>query len=230
MKEILFSDKIRCAAPELKVLQISAKCTNCPTSDSLWEEICMECDRIASSFKLDEINKRPAIAATRKAYKALGKEPNRYRPSAEALCRRIVTGKGLYRLSALIDIINLASVKSGYSIGGFDCDIIDGNTLLLDAGTPEDIFHGIGRGPLNIAGLPVYRDRKGGIGTPTSDEERTKLSLDTSNLLMLVNIYGEEMEPVETLGLIKSLLFKYTSATSIEASLHIAATGDTVSL
>ncbi|MDE5674905.1 MAG: hypothetical protein K2I44_06150 [Muribaculaceae bacterium] len=230
MKKISFSDKILNAAPGLKVLQINAACTNHPTSDDLWNEICQKCENISGIYKLEEINKRPAIAATRKAYKALGKEPNRYRPSSEAMCRRIINGKGLYRLSSLIDIINLISIASGYSIGGFDNDKIEGDSLLLDAGTHHDTFEGIGRGIINIAGLPVYRDLKGGIGTPTSDEERTKLTLHTSNLLMLVNIYGEEMEINETLEMARSLLIKFAAATSIEAHLHIAATGETVLL
>ncbi len=228
MKSIIFSDKIRCAAPGLKVIQICATCSNNPTSDKLWGEIEEECKRIETTYRIDEINKRRGIAATRSAYKALGKDPNRYRPSSEAMCRRIVNGKGLYRLTTLIDVINLVSIASGYSIGGFDADMVEGDTLVLDSGTKEDIFYGIGRGLLNIAGLPVYRDATGGIGTPTSDEERTKLTPDTTNLLMLVNIYGEEMSVEETIGMIKSCLNRHADATSVGVSIHIAETGETV--
>ena len=230
MKHIVFSDKIRHAAPGLKVIQICATCSNNPTSDLLWNEIEEECQRIESSYRIEEINKRPGIAATRLAYKALGKDPNRYRPSSEAMCRRIVNGKGLYRLTTLIDVINLVSIASGYSIGGFDADKIKGDVLTLDAGTHEDIFNGIGRGTLNIAGLPVYRDIVGGIGTPTSDEERTKLTADTTHLLMLVNIYGEEMGVEETIGMIKSCLELHADASSISVSIHVAETGETMGL
>ena len=221
MKHIVFSDKIRHAAPGLKVIQICATCSNNPTSDLLWNEIEEECQRIESSYRIE---------ATRLAYKALGKDPNRYRPSSEAMCRRIVNGKGLYRLTTLIDVINLVSIASGYSIGGFDADKIKGDVLTLDAGTHEDIFNGIGRGTLNIAGLPVYRDIVGGIGTPTSDEERTKLTADTTHLLMLVNIYGEEMGVEETIGMIKSCLELHADASSISVSIHVAETGETMGL
>ena len=97
-------------------------------------------------------------------------------------------------MTTIIDVINLISIETGYSIGGFDLDKIEGDSLILDAGNKEDSFHAIGRGLLNVESLPLYRDRIGGIGTPTSDEERTKLELSTRRLLMLVNIYGEEMD------------------------------------
>ncbi len=129
----------------------------------------------------------------------------------------MVNGKGLYRLTALIDIINLISIKSGYSIGGFDADRIEGELLVLGSGNPGEEFHAIGRGLLNIAGLPVYRDSKGPIGTPTSDEERTCLTETTTHLLMLVNIYGEEMEPEEIIHLSRRLLTDHASAEDFQS-------------
>lgn len=211
MKTINFSEKIREAAPGLKVLQIEAVCSNPTTNDELWQEMLACEEEFKTTMTIPEINHRPAILATRAAYKALGKDPNRYRPSAEALCRRILNGKGLYRLLALIDIINIISVKTGYSIGGFDMDKIAGDILTLDAGRNKEEFNAIGRGPLNIEGLPVYRDAIGGIGTPTSDEERTKLTPNTTRLLMLVNIYGEETGVEETLELTRGLLSRHAS-------------------
>lgn len=217
MKSIEFSDKIKKVAPNLKVLQIEAEVTNPPTSDLLWAEIEGVSQELTDNFQLNELNKRKAIAATRSAYKALGKDPNRYRPSAEALGRRIIQNKGIYRLTTLIDVINLISIKTGYSIGGFDADKIQGDVLLLDVGTEKDVFTAIGRGLLNIEGLPVYRDSIGGIGTPTSDEERTKLTSDTIRLLMLVNIYGEEDSTDELDKLAHALLARYVALTSYQS-------------
>lgn len=207
--KILFSDKIKSAAPELKVLKIEAKVSNPPTSDNLWKEISDIADCLKESYEISSVNKRISIAKTRAAYKTLGKDPNRYRPSAEALSRRILNGKGIYRLTTLIDVINLVSLKTGYSIGGFDADKIEGDFLMLDAGNADDKFNAIGRGFLNIEGLPVYRDAIGGIGTPTSDEERTKLTPETTNLLMLVNIYGEETPAEEVKQMIEDLLTRH---------------------
>jgi DNA/RNA-binding domain of Phe-tRNA-synthetase-like protein len=62
----------------------------------------------------------PQILATRAAYKALGKDPARYRGSAEALLRRVIAGKGLPRINAVVDIINLVSVESRLPSGLYD--------------------------------------------------------------------------------------------------------------
>lgn len=215
--EIRFSDIILKAAPEIRTIMISAGIVNRPTSDELWHEVEEVAGSVKSRYQLSDIRLRPAIAATRNAYKALGKEPNRYRPSAEALCRRVVNGKGLYRLTTMVDIINLVSMATGYSIGGFDADRIEGDSLTLGAGMHEEEFHAIGRGLLNIEGLPVYRDAVGPIGTPTSDEERTSLSEETVRVLMLVNVYGEETPVEETIALTRRLFERYASATDFHA-------------
>lgn len=217
---IIFDPEIAAVAPQLKVIAIEASAENRDTSDDLWQELLAEGDRIRSVYDLPAINKRPGIAATRHAYKALGKEPNRYRPSSEALCRRLVKGMELYRTLTLIDLINLLSVRSGYSIGGFDADKICGNTLTLGTGRENEIFEAIGRGLLNIAHLPIYRDEIGGIGTPTSDEERTKLSSDTRQLLMCINIYGEELPVDDTIVLATDLLTRHAHATDITTTIY----------
>src|SRR5438309_9396050 len=56
------------------------------------------------------------VETTRKAYKALGKDPARYRNSAEALLRRVVAGKGLPQINAVVDVINLVSVDDRQAI------------------------------------------------------------------------------------------------------------------
>lgn len=218
MKEIRISEEVRNAAPNLRILQIEAEVDNAPTRDELWKAMEKAAADFAESTTIDRIKERPAIKATREAYKALGKDPNRYRPSAEALCRRIVNGKGLYRLTTLVDLINLISVETGHSIGGFDADKIEGTVLTLHDGVAGESFCGIGRGPLNIEHLPVYRDSKGGIGTPTSDEERTKLTEETKKLLMIVNMYcGSTDDDAEKLyKRISEYLTKYASAKAIE--------------
>lgn len=212
---IEIEDIIKNVAPHLQVVAIEADVINCDTPDDFWTELTQEALRIAQRYDLSQINKRPGIAATRAAYKALGKEPNRYRPSSEALCRRAVKGMELYRINALVDIINLISMRSGYSIGGFDADCIQGDLLRLGAGRAGEVFNAIGRGQLNIEGLPLYRDAVGGIGTPTSDEERTKLSIATRRLLMCINIYQEEMPVGDVVNLSRNLLERYCQATNI---------------
>ena len=187
--KITISDTIRKVCPELVLAVIRCEVMNPVTSPELWSEMEAEIQRFSNTYTLEDINQRPEIKATRLIYKKLGKDPNRYRPSAEALCRRILRNIPVYKVSTLVDIINLVSIRSGFSIGGFDIDKIQGNIELV-AGTDKDEFEAIGRGILNVEGLPLYRDQTGGIGTPTSDHERTKLSADTTKLLMIINGYS----------------------------------------
>ena len=219
MKTLVVSDEIRAKAPALRVLQIEAEIENPDTPDALWAELEALAADVHGRYAMEMVNKRPAIAATRTAYKACGKEPNRYRPSSEALMRRMVKGLELYRTAAVIDLINLLSVACGHSIGGFDADRIDGDTVTLGIGREGEPYEAIGRGPLNIAGMPVWRDNTGGIGTPTSDNERTKLSPSTRRLLMIVNMYGDEMPVADIEALARRLLVTYASAKNIQTRL-----------
>ncbi len=202
--------------PLMQIGLLSADVVNDNTCDELWQEIEREAAAIAQSYELLAINQRPAIAATRKLYKALGKDPGRYRVSSEALCRRIVRGLGLYRLTTLIDVVNLVSIKSGYAISGLDAGKLEGDTLTMGVGEKDEYYCGIGRGPLNIEGLPVYRDSRGGVATPTSDEERTKFTLDTTRVQININAFGPEMPLDEALDYTAHLLTKYAKATNIE--------------
>lgn len=104
----------------------------------------------------------------------------------------------------------MASIAYGYSIGGFDADKFEGDTLTLGVGKADEPYEGIGRGMINIEGLPVYRDKIGGVGTPTSDNERTKMTIDTTHLVVLINGYdGDEQHVRENAEFILDLLKKY---------------------
>ncbi len=213
--EIVISDKLKSAAPDYFMVLVEADVTNSVTSDSLWQEIEDYSAYLRENLELSQVNKRPGIVATRNAYKACGKDPNRYRPSSEALCRRIVRGMELYKIDTLVDLVNLLSMKSGYSVSGFDRDKIAGDTLTIGVGEEGEPFEGIGRGPLNIAGMPVYRDAVGGIGTPTSDNERTKIDLNTTHAVICIHIYGFDMPVEEVISLTERLLTQYAAARNI---------------
>ena len=223
LPKITIDNRILTVCPDIKLGLIRAKVKNSETSEALWSEIEKECADVVSQFELLAVNKRPAVAQTRALYKALGKDPNRYRVSSEALCRRAIRGLGLYRINTLVDVINLISLKSGYAISGLDADKIVGDTLTMGVGEAVERYEGIGRGLLNIEGLPVYRDEIGGIATPTSDEERTKISLDTATLQMNINAFGEEMPMDEAISWSVNLLERYADAHDIETRIITAA-------
>lgn len=215
MVNIEIEEGFRRACPGFRGVAISADIVNSEPDDALWCEIDSRVAAYCEAYTVDSVKDIAAIRATRDAYRALGKDPSRYRPSAEALCRRVLRGMQLYRVSTVVDLVNLVSMETGYSIGGFDADKIVGDRLVLGVGRDGEPYEGIGRGPLNIASLPVYRDGAGGIGTPTSDNERTKIDLATSHLLLIVNSYGAT-SPDDAAEELEALLLKYASASNID--------------
>ena len=201
--------------PEFISIQFECDVKNTDFNESLWHEIETFTTDYRKNNKIKDINKFTPILATRNTYKKFRKDPNRYRPSAEALRRRILKNEDLYKINTLVDAINLISLKTGYSIGGFDADLIQGS-LELGIGQKDEKFEAIARGFFNIEGLPVYRDSAGGIGTPTSDEERTKIGLGTKKLLMLLNAYSGKIGLEEAVEYSKDVLEKFVGAENIE--------------
>ena len=208
--KIIVSEEIESVCPTFVGACVEANVVNTPYCQELWEEIHALGEKYKETLTTESLKEMSGIAATRKVYRACGKDPSRYRPASEALIRRMLQGKELYQRDTLVDLVNLASIAYGYSIGGFDADKFKGDTLTLGVGKAGEPYEGIGRGMINIEGLPVYRDKIGGVGTPTSDNERTKMNIDTTHLVVLINGYdGDEQHVRENAEYIIQLLKKY---------------------
>ena len=219
--KIIVSQEIASVCPEFVGAAVEAWVKNSAYSQELWDEIHLLEEKFRASLTTDSLKDMPSIAATRRVYKACGKDPSRYRPASEQLIRRMLQGKELYQIDTLVDLVNLASIAYGYSIGGFDADKFVGDTLTLGVGREGEPYEGIGRGPLNIAGLPVYRDVMGGVGTPTSDNERTKMTMETTHLVVLINGYDGDRERVmANAQYIQQLVERFASGTDCSITLY----------
>ena len=211
--KIIVSKEIEQVCPNFVGACVEAEVVNSDYNSELWEEIHAISERFRAELTTETLKDVSGIAATRRIYRACGKDPSRYRPASEALIRRILQGKKLYQIDTLVDLINLASIVYGYSIGGFDADKMVGEQLTLGIGKADEPYEGIGRGLINIEGLPVYRDEIGGVGTPTSDHERTKITAQTIHLLVLINGYDGKEDSVRANALyIQELLRKYAGS------------------
>lgn len=197
------------------MVAIEADVANGPTPPALTAEIDALAADMQSRMEVADINRRPNIAATREAYKACGKDPNRYRPSQEQLHRRIVRGLGLYSVDTLVDLGNLLSLSTGCAVGVFDRDKIEGSDIALGVGRAGEPYTGIGRGKLNIEGLPVLRDAVGAFGSMTSDHERTKIEPTTRRVLITIHVFADEQTPETIAAEATRLLRDYAAATSV---------------
>ena len=190
MTTISISAELKEKVPGIKLSCIECDVYVMETNDMLWDEIKNKIEELSAALKISQISKLPAIAASRKAYKACGKDPARYRLSAESLLRRVVKNKALYQVNNVVDVLNLVSITTGFSIGGYDRDKIDGK-VVMGIGAAAEPYEGIGRGKLNIESLPTFRDKKGAFGTPTSDSERTAVTQNTKRFLMVIVDFGD---------------------------------------
>ena len=131
----------------------------------------------------------PMISVTRAGYKALGKDPARYRGSAEALLRRVIAGKVLPQINSVVDVINLVSVESRLPIGLYDLAHVQGD-IVFRAGRGGETYKGIGKYDLNLESLPVFCDALGPHGSPTSDSERTMVTKATQRVVAIIVSLG----------------------------------------
>src|SRR2546423_10992244 len=157
----------------------------------------------------------PMISVTRAGYKALGKDPARYRGSAEALLRRLIAGKGMPRINNVVDVINLVSVESRLPIGLYDLAHVEG-AIEFRAGRAGETYKGIGKYDLNLEGLPVFADAQGPHGSPTSDSERTMVTNTTTQVLAIIISFGGTGALENPVTRMKELLETFCAAKNVE--------------
>jgi len=204
-------DSIKSGIPRISLGLISSRVSVGPSDNLLLTEIEALITHIRSEIALDQVPVLPEVCATRESYRALGKDPSRYRGSAEALLRRVLSGKSLYKINNVVDVNNLISLKARYPVGSYDADRIDSH-VSFRLGTRSEAFKGIGKETVNTANLPLFADSRGAFGSPTSDSERTMIRTETTSVLTVVIVFG----PVAGLPLLlkesQELLEKYASA------------------
>jgi len=200
--------EIRDIFPDLHVGLFTGTVVNTNFDKDIWQEIDAEIQKLSAYLTLENIREIEHVSSGKKAYRLLGKDPNRYRISAEALLRRIAKGGSIYQINSLVDILNLVSIRTGITIGGFDCEKVRGQ-VSLGIGMENEEFEAIGRGMLNIHRLPVYRDKEGAIGSPTSDCVRTMMRPETEHFLMIITGFFGENGINDCISQLKALLKKY---------------------
>lgn len=127
----------------------------------------------------------PALRPVRELYRGLGIDPTKTRPSSEALLRRVLAGKPLYRINSLVDALNLCSLRTLVPFGAYDRARIAG-PLVVRLGHPGEGYEGIGRARVSVEGRPVLADREGAFGNPTADSLRTRIVPGTTRALVVL--------------------------------------------
>jgi DNA/RNA-binding domain of Phe-tRNA-synthetase-like protein len=218
MIEITLSSEIRQILDLCRLGVVRASVQVEDTSEVLINEIDNHIRKIRQKVTIGKVSRIPLIEQTKNAYRLLGKDPSRYRPSAEALTRRIVQGKGLYKVNNIVDLLNLVSIRSGFSIGGYDEEYLS-KIAELSIGSEKEPYEAIGRGILNIHKLPVLRDSLGAFGSPTSDSRRTMIRKSTKNFLMVFFDFFSDDRLDESLKMSAKYLNRFGIGTDIHTVL-----------
>ncbi len=212
--KFFISDEIYEKCPEVSLGVLRYKAQVQPGNAPFLSVFESEIERLAKEYRLDQIAKRRHIASTREMYKALGKAPQEYRNSAEAMLRRIVKGNGLYHINNIVDTGNLFSVMSGLSLGSYDTEKITGDVTLRRA--PEGThYDGIGKSSINIGCLPVLYDSQGPFGNPTSDSQRAMLRDGMRDIFTAVYFFDASKEPEKAMDGLAELLREHGGAVNL---------------
>lgn len=216
MTKIEIEAELKQICPSLRLGIIQCQVNTKEACSDLWQLINKRTIDIQQNIAIPGIIDIPSIDSSKKGYRAVGKDPSRYRLSAESLLRRIVNGKGLYKINNVVDLLNLVSITSGFSIGGYNADKIEG-MVRFGIGCTNEPYQGIGRGTLNIDRLPIFRDNLGAFGSPTSDSLRTQIDETCKNFLMIIISFQEEKGLHETMSLAIDLLKTHAEAEKIQS-------------
>lgn len=153
--------------------------------ERLWQQIVALGQQKREAFVLAKLSEQPAIAAVRTMQKSFGFDPTRYRPSSEALLRRILKGQELYQINTAVDVNNLCSLDFGLPMCIYDLQHVRG-TVRIQIAEPDTAYPGIGRQQFQVENKVIFADDQGVMGTTVSDSERTKVTTETTQMLLAI--------------------------------------------
>lgn len=218
MLDVVICEELKKICPEMALGCIQAYVVVESSSDSLLGEINDYCEVLKKEIQIEDLSSSPRIKDGREIYKKLGKVPSKYRMSSEALIRRILQVKGIYKVNNIVDINNLISLKSKFPVGSYNVKNLHSPVSLM-IGKEGDQYKGIGKENINIENLPVLTDSIGGFGSPTSDSERAMIANNVSEILMCIFSFSGKADIEEYLEYGKQLLERHAYGKDIKTKI-----------
>lgn len=215
MIEIKISPELKAQSPQLCLGCVQAKVKVEGSPKDLLALIDQKNKEIMDTLDIDKVSDLSQLAASRETYRRLGKNPGRYRNSAEALMRRILQGKGIYIINNVVEINNLISLKATCSVGSYDLANLKG-PIRFTVGKEGEQYKGIGKELINVENLPILEDDLGNFGSPTSDSERAMITPASKDILMIMFSFGGREGIMDYLKEAEQLLVRYAAAQDIE--------------
>jgi DNA/RNA-binding domain of Phe-tRNA-synthetase-like protein len=143
------------------------------------------CTRKREEFTVETLAQAEPTRAVRAMFREWGLDPSKYRPSSEALLRRVVQGKGLYRVSNIVDTGNLGSIETGWPYGCYDRSRLH-PPIVFRQGTAGEGYERVGKEMWHLEGRPVLADQDGPFGSPISDSTRSMITESAREVLTVI--------------------------------------------
>jgi DNA/RNA-binding domain of Phe-tRNA-synthetase-like protein len=221
MKDIVIDKTLKQISNDVSLGCLSYKITVEKDCQNIWDHINSTIiPKIIDEIKPDKLIYEKQIKDSREFYKKLGKDPSRYRISSEALLKRILQKKDLYKVNNVVDINNLISITSRYSVGSYDLSKL-GDKLEFRKGNEGESYKGIGKEAINISCLPVFADEFGAYGSPTSDSERAMITVHSQKIMTVIISFSGTNDLENCLLQAKKYFETFTNACDFESKIIV---------
>ncbi len=155
------------------------------SNDVLQQALLEEQNRVKQIFTIESIVQDPGVVESRRIFKLLGLDPARYRPSQEALLRRIVQDKSIASINSGVDVNNLLSIRYRVPMGLYDAQKIVGNPV-MKVGSANNVYAALNGREVQCENKLILCDHQGPIGSPYVDSQRTAIIQSTHQFLHVV--------------------------------------------
>jgi len=214
--------EIKIELPGVKLAVLEADGVRVASADErlarLLEDVC---NRKLREFTVEGLAEAEPTRAVRAMFRAWDMDPSKYRPSSEALLRRIVQGKGLYRVSNVVDIGNLVSIETCWPLGCYDRARIHA-PVVFRHGTSGERYEGIGKRVWHLEGRPVLADPDGPFGSPISDSTRSMITDSARDILVVIYVpVGASTASIESVtARLGERLTEFASAIAVRSAVY----------
>ena len=212
--DIRIDDDILSRCPECRLGWLCYEAEPVEDDAAVWENLEVFLPLLKTRLEKTPLADMPNLGESRRGYKACGKDPGRWRVSSESLYRRVRQGRELYRINSVVDVNNLVSLETGFSLGSYDRDHLEG-VLILRRGLPGESYAGIGKDAVELENMPLLADEAGAVGSPTSDSTRAMVTTESRRFLTVIYSFSSRCEVEKALALASSRFEKLAGAREI---------------
>jgi len=213
--------EIRVELPGVKLGVVEAEGLRVgPASEELYRVMHEACEAKRREFTVESLADAEAVRSVRGMFREWGMDPSKYRPSSEALLRRVVQGKGLYRVSNVVDMGNLGSIETGWPYGCYDRGKMR-PPVVLRHGAAGETYERVGKEMWHLEGRPVLADAEGPFGSPISDSTRTMITEASREAVIVIYAPGQASDAAveSAMARLGERLAQFADATGVQSGI-----------